>query len=180
MKQQQPLMTTLRYYGISPWEIEVLYGFLSSRFVVIQDEIEPDDQNFVSYLSIEIPLRFSAVFFKWFEFKRWERVKEIFKEIKRRRGSRNAIKIKITFEGNPHIVFVIDSDDRQLFNNAIEKIDFVLELLPLHLDPSKIPPGIREISYRFDTEFARWRLNKAHSNDKKYVFVENAWKENTK
>ncbi|MDH3779719.1 MAG: hypothetical protein OES15_02570, partial [Nitrosopumilus sp.] len=116
--------TTLRYYGISPWEIEVLYGFLNSHFTIIQDEIEPDDEKFVSFLDMEIPLQFNEAFFQWFDFKRWEKIKAVFKEMKRRRGSGNALKIRINFLGNPKIIFTIDIEDRQWFDNALEKIDF--------------------------------------------------------
>jgi len=173
------LETTLRYYGISPWEIEVLYGFLNSHFTVIQDEIEQNDKDFVSFLEMEIPLPFNEAFFQWFDFKRWEKVKGIFKEMKRRRGSGNAIKIKINFSGNPRIIFTVDSNDRQWFNNAVEKIDFVLELLPYHLDPKKLPSGISEIMYKFDSKSVRWRLNTASSKDKRYTFKEDSWKEIT-
>ena len=128
----ESLKTTLRHYGVSPWEIEVLYGFLNSHFTVIQDEIESDDENFVSYLDVEIPLTFNEAFFEWFEFRRWEKVKAVFKEMKRRRGNGNALKININFVGNPRIIFTIDSEDRQWFDNAVEKIDTVLELLPYH------------------------------------------------
>ncbi len=173
------LKTTLRYYGISPWEIEVLYGFLNSHFTVIQDEIEPNDENFVSFLDIEIPLAFNEAFFQWFDFRRWEKVKSIFKEIKRRRGGRNALKIQINFSGNPKIVFTVDSEDRHWFNNAVEKIDFVLELLPYHLDPKKLPSEVSEITYKFDSKSIRWRLNTAISKNKKYTFKEDSWKEIT-
>ena len=64
----ESLKTTLRYYGISPWEIEVLYGFLNSHFTVIQDEIDPDDENFVSFLDMEIPLAFNEAFFSVVKF----------------------------------------------------------------------------------------------------------------
>lgn len=173
------LKTRLQYYGISPWEIEVLYGFLNSHFSIIQEEIEQNDDDFVSYLDMEIPLAFNEAFFQWFDFKRWEKVKAVFKEMKRRRGSGNAIKIKITFAGNPRIVFSIDTEDKQWFDNAIEKIDFVLELLPYHLDPEKIPSEISEITYKFDTKSIRWRLNTATSENKKFVFRGNSWKEVT-
>jgi len=173
------LEVTLRYYGISPWEIEVLYGFLNSHFTVIQDEIEPNDKDFVSFLEMEIPLPFNEAFLQWFDFKRWEKVKGIFKEMKRRRGSRNAIKIKINFSGKPRIIFTVDIDDRQWFNNAVEKIDFVLELLPYHLDSEKLPSGISEIMYKFDSKSVRWRLNTASSENKKYTFKEDSWKEIT-
>ena len=175
----EDLETRLRYYGISPWEIEVLYGFLNSHFTIIQDEIEQNDKDFVSYLDIEIPLAFSEEFFQWFDFKRWEKVKDIFKEMKRRRGSGNALKIKINFSGKPKIIFTIDIEDKRWFDNAIEKIDFVLELLPYHLDPQKIPSEISEIMYKFDSESIRWRLDTASSEDKKYTFRGDSWKEIT-
>jgi len=171
------IKTTLQYYGISPWEIEVLYGFLNSHFTIIQDEIEVNDEHFVSFLELKIPLTFNEVFFQWFDFKRWEKVKSVFKEIKRRRGSSNALKININFSGNPKIIFVIDIEDRQKFNNAIEKIDSVLELLPYHLDPQKTPTGISEIIYKFDAESVRWCLNTAISENKKYVFRKESWEE---
>jgi len=168
---------TLHYYGISPWEIEVLYGFLNSHFTIIQDEIKPNDDDFVSFLDINIPLAFNDEFFQWFEFKRWEKVKSVFKEMKRRRGNGNALKIKINFSGNPKIIFNIDTQDRQWFDNAIEKIDSILELLPYHLDPQKIPSEILEIIYKFDSESIRWRLSNASSQNKKYIFKDELWKE---
>jgi hypothetical protein len=169
--------TTLQYYGISPWEIEVIYGFLNSHFTIIQDEIEQNDERFVSFLDIDIPLQFNEAFFQWVGFKRWEKIKAVFKEMKRRRGSGNALKIRINFSGNPKIVFSIDIDDKQWFDNALEKIDFVLELLPYHLDSKKIPSEISEIVYKFDSDSIRWRLNTASSEKKKYVFQGDVWKE---
>ena len=66
----EPLKSNLKYYGVSPWEIEVIYGYLNARFKVIQEEIEQDDPEFVSMLNLEIPLAFSEEFFKWFDFRR--------------------------------------------------------------------------------------------------------------
>ena len=146
------LKISLQYYGISPWEIEVIYGYLNSRFAIIQEEIEANDDNFVSFLNLDIPLAFNEEFFKWFDFRRWEKMKAVFKEMKRRRGTGNALKIIINFLGKPKIVFVLDTEDRQWYDNAIEKIDFVLELLPYHLDPEKLPSDVLEIVYKFDPE----------------------------
>ncbi len=173
------MKTTLQYYGISPWEIEVLYGFLNSHFTIVQDEIEPNDEKFVSFLSISIPLQFNEAFFQWFDFKRWEKVKAVFKEMKRRRGSGNALKIVINFSGNPKIIFTIDTEDKQWFDNALEKIDVVLELLPYHMDPQKMPAGISEVIYKFDPESIRWRLDTASSKSKKYSFSGESWREVT-
>lgn len=169
------LKTNLRYYGISPWEIEVLYSYLNGRFLVSQEEIEAEDEDFVSFLDWEIPLAFNEEFFKWFEFKRWEHIKSVFKEMKRRRGSGNAIKIIINFLGNPKISFILDTEEKQWYDNAIEKIDFVLELLPYHMDPEKLPSDILELIYKFDPKSIRWRLNFAMSKEKKYVFRGDIW-----
>lgn len=167
----------MRYYGISPWEIEVLYGFLNSHFTIIQNEIEVNDEKFVSSLDVEIPLQFNEEFFQWFDFKRWEKIKSVFKEMKRRRGNGNALKIQINFLGKPKIIFTIDIEDKQWFDNALEKIDFVLELLPYHLDPEKIPSDVSELTYKFDPEKIRWRLNTASSENKKYNFSGDSWKQ---
>jgi len=169
------LKISLQYYGISPWEIEVIYGYLNSRFMISQEEIEANDENFVSFLNIDIPLAFNEEFFQWLDFRRCEKMKAVFKEMKRRRGAGNALKININFFGNPKIIFVIDTDYKQLYDNAIEKIDFVLELLPYHLDPEKLPPDVFEISYKFDPQTARWRLKTAKSENKSYSFSGDRW-----
>ena len=172
----QPLKLNLNYYGISPWEIEVIYGIFNDRFQVEQEETEQTEPEFVSILDVPIPLSFNDEFFKWFEYRRWDKVKHIFKEMKRRRGGGNAIKINMSFAGKPNIRFIIDSQEGHWFNNAVEKIDFVLELLQYHLDPEKLPRDVTEVIYRFDAEAARWRLNTALVNDKKFVFTTDGWK----
>ena len=83
---KEPLKVHLKYYGISPWEIEVCYGVLNSRFEVIQEEIEQNEEDFATMLNLDIPLPFNEQFFKWFEFSRWDKLKFLFKEMRRRRG----------------------------------------------------------------------------------------------
>ena len=116
---EKPLTVCLRYYGISPWEIEVVYNLFNEKFEIIQEEIDQTGGNFVSALTIVIPLTFSEEFFKWFEFRAWERVKHIIKEMKRRRGKGNAIIVEILFTGNPNVRFVTDLNENHNFNSAI-------------------------------------------------------------
>ena len=153
-----PLIADLRYYGVSPWEIEVVYGLLNSKFQVNQEEINEPDPNFVSVLIINIPVQFSEEFFKWFEFRAWEKTKAILKELKRRRGRGKAIKIEILFQGEPNIRFVVDQNESYLFNSAIEKIDFVVELLQYHINEKNISGNMIEVVYKFDPSKSRWSL----------------------
>ena len=74
-------------------------------------------------------------------------------------------------------MFTFDVIERQWFNNAVEKMDFVIELLPHHLDPKKIPKGVLEINYKFDVESIRWRIETARTKDKKFTFKGDVWKE---
>ena len=171
------LQTDLQYYGISPWEIEVLYGILNDKFTVVQEETEQTDPNFVSLIIITIPIQFSEEFFKWFEFKRWEKIKSIIKEMKRRRGSGNAIKIEIIFTGEPSIRFIIDLHEKHFFNNATEKIDNIVELLQYHLSGNDTPENVSEVVYKFDTDpGSRWKLNMIIADDKKFISTEKGWK----
>lgn len=173
----ESIESRLTYFGISPWEIEVIYGFLNSRFKVIQKEIEGEEgSELAGMLNLDIPLSFNEEFFKWFEYRRWEKIKFLFKEMKRRRGSKHALKIQINFSGSPKISFVVNSNDKHWFDNSVEKIDFVLELLPYHLDPEKLPSDVTDVVYQFDSEHARWRLKTAYSGQKKFELKNNSWK----
>ena len=156
---EQSEAVSLRYYGISPWEIEVIYDSFNKKFSIIQDEIEQTEENFVSALAINIPIPFTEEFFKWFEFKAWEKVKSIIKEMKRRRGKGNAIIVEIVFTGKPSVRFVTDLNENHNFNSAVEKIDFVVELLPYHLKGNNIPDNPTEALYKYDVGSGKWRLD---------------------
>ena len=198
----KPQAVCLRHYGISPWEIEVIYNIFNEKFEVIQEATERDEyfkgwndlarEEFVSALTITIPLPFSEEFFKWFGFKAWEKVKSIIKEMKRRRGNRKAIWVEILFENEewnekitepgespilsdkderlpdyPHVKFVIDSSENHIFNSAIEKIDVMVELLPYHLNHSKIKNWCKPmiVDYTYDVTFSKWYVGHVLSFD---------------
>jgi len=173
--EEKPQTVRLAYYGISPWEIEVIYGLFSGKFRILQEETEQNKENFVSALTIDIPLSFSEEFFKWFEFRAWERVKSIIKEMKRRRGKGNAIVVEILFTGEPNVRFVTDLNENHDFNSAIEKIDFVVELLPYHLNDNNIPNNLSEVVYKYDIESGKWRLNSVLAGQEKFVLTKKGW-----
>ena len=166
----------MKHYGVSPWEINVITSILDKRFLTEEEEIENTyEEKFVSHLEIAFPYSFNDEFFKWFDFKEWDRLKGVFKEMKRRRGNGKALRIELNFSGEPNIKFLIESDESQWFKMEVEKIDFV-ELLPYHLDEEKLPMGVNSVIYNFDQEAARWRLNTVFTDEKKFVNTENGWK----
>jgi len=179
--EEKPQTVRLAYYGISPWEIEVIYSLFNEKFRILQEETEQNKENFVSALTIDIPLSFSEEFFKWFEFRAWERVKSIIKEMKRRRGKGNAIVVEILFTGEPNVRFVTELNENHDFNSAIEKIDFVVELLPYHLNDSNIPSDASEVLYKYNIESGKWKLNQVwtgfdgSAGRKKFIFTKKGW-----
>ena len=167
----------MKHYGVSPWEINVITSILDKRFLTEDEEIENTyEEKFVSHLEILFPYSFNDEFFKWFDYKEWDRLKGVFKEMKRRRGDGKALRIELTFSGEPNIKFVIESDQSQWFKMEVEKIDFVVELLPYHLNEEKLPMGVNSVIYNFDQEAARWRLNTVFTDEKKFVNTEKGWK----
>ena len=168
---EKPQTVTLSYFGLSPWEIEVIYDLFNGKFKILQEETEQTKENFVSALTIDIPIPFSEEFFKWFEFKAWERVKSIIKEMKRRRGKGNAIAVEILFTGEPNVRFVTDLNENHDFNSAIEKIDFVVELLPYHLNDNNIPNDPSEVLYKYDVESGKWKLSQVQTMEGKKFIV---------
>lgn len=170
------LNASMDYFGVSPWEAEVVYELFAERFSVQQNEIAEPEPDFVSALSLTIPLEFNEEFFKWFEYQRWDKVKFMFKEMKRRRGNDKALKIDINFLGMPKIGFILDVRDKSWFDNALEKLDFVIELLPFHLSSVSIPQEISKVIYKFDVETRKWKLHTLFASNKKFLLVNNVWK----
>ncbi len=165
----------LKFYGISPWELEVLYSLLHNLFNVQEDPNAEQEEDFTTVIDVTFPLAFNEAFFKQLGVTRWDKMKGIIKEMKRRRGGGKSLRVYIRFTANPSIVFTIDLDERHSFDTAVDKIDFVLELLPYHLDPKKIPKSITQVSYQFDDMTGKWNIN-ANSEDQTYHFAENEWK----
>ena len=146
----------LKFYGVSPWELEVLYSLLHSLFEVEEDERDQPDDDFTTLIDMVFPLAFNDAFFKWFGRARWDKAKAILKELKRRRGGGKTLRVYIKFTGRPSIRFALDLDDRGMFDSAVDKMDFVLELLQYHLDPQRLPAGASDVQYSFDERSGKW------------------------
>ena len=173
--QIKPLF--IKHYGVSPWEFNVVRSILDKRFQTEDEEIENTyEEKFVSHLELAFPYSFNGEFFKWFDYKEWDKLKGVFKEMKRRRGNGKALRIELKFSGEPDINFTIQSDESQWFKMEVEKIDFVVELLPYHLDEEKLPKNVKSVTYNFDKEAARWRINTVFTDGGKFVNSENGWK----
>jgi hypothetical protein len=150
----------LEYFGISPFEIEVIYNTLSKFLVVDEGEILVEESEYVSLLNIEFPVAYDEYFFQSFGFDNWEKIKYVFKEMKRRRG-RKRFKITLSFCGistdiNSKLVFSLTSEIGPQFEFAIEKIEHIIDTI--HTEIKNLESKRQSVSYTFDVIAMKWLL----------------------
>lgn len=150
----------LEYFGISPLEIEVIYNTLSKFSVVDEGEILIDESEYVSLLNIEFPVAYDEYFFESFGFDNWQKIKYVFKEMKRRRG-RKRFKITLSFCGistdiNSKLVFSLTSEIGPQFEYAIEKIEHIIDTI--HIEIKNLESKRQSMSYTYDAIAMKWVL----------------------
>lgn len=150
----------LEYFGISPLEIEVIYNTLSKFSVVDEGKILVEESEYVSLLNIEFPVAYDEYFFQSFGFDNWQKIKFVFKEMKRRRG-RKRFKITLSFCGistdiNSKLVFSLTSEIGPQFEFAIEKIEHIIDTI--HTEIKNLESKRQSVSYTFDAIAMKWVL----------------------
>ena len=150
----------LEYFGLSPLEIEVIYNTLSKFLVVDEGKILVEESEYVSLLNIEFPVAYDEYFFQSFGFDNWEKIKFVFKEMKRRRG-RKRFKITLSFCGistdiNSKLVFSLTSEIGPQFEYAIEKMEHVIDTI--HTEIKNLESKRQSVSYTYDAIAMKWVL----------------------
>jgi hypothetical protein len=170
---------TFYHYGISPWEIEVIYDTLNRSFKVEEKQLLPDDPEYVSMVEIGFPVSYDESFFQeQFTMDSWVKIKGMVKDVKRRRGKKG-LKAFLRFAGfgdnkKVSIVFpVLTKSDRQ-FEMSIEKLEYLVDIIPVQLQ--LIPPGAEEILYLYDEASSKWSPSIAKTSNINYIFENNEWK----
>lgn len=151
-------VTKLQHYGISPYEIEALYSSLA-RFSEV-DEIKLDDSEYLSLLNIEFPVPYDDNFFQSFGFDNWQRIKYIFKEMKRRRGKKG-FKLSLSFSGSTEskskLVFSLTGDIGAQFEYALEKIAHMVD--SINLKNKNLDTNRQVTPYAYDPVTMKWLLS---------------------
>jgi ubiquinone/menaquinone biosynthesis C-methylase UbiE len=150
----------LEYFGISPFEIEVIYNTLSKFLLVNEGEILVEESEYVSLLNIEFPVAYDEYFFQSFGFDNWQKIKYVLKEMKRRRG-RKRFKITLSFCGistdiNSKLVFSLTSEIGPQFEHAIEKIEHIIDTI--HIEIKNLESKRQSVSYTYDAIAMKWVL----------------------
>lgn len=148
-----------RYSGISTSETEVIYTSLSNVFPVYEDLVATDpNSSYVSFVEIQFPVPYGDSFFQLIGTYRWNNIKGVLKEMKHRRG-RKGLKVLLSFNGisvdpNLDLVFSIVIDKGSEFDNAIEKIEYLGDIIPFQIQ--SLPRTSNKIIYLYDETCSRW------------------------
>ena len=162
------------HYGISPWEIEVLYDTLKRAFEVEEMQLQPDDPKYVSMIEICFPLPFDEAFFQTFTMESWFKIKGVIKDIKRRRGGKG-LKTFLKFEGTPDIVFQLGHKGDRQFEMAAEKLEYLVDIVPVQL--KSLPAETQEVLFSFDEASYKWSPSVAKDRrERNYIFKNGEWK----
>jgi hypothetical protein len=153
-------MIKLEHFGISPFEIEVIYNTLSKFSLVDEGKILVEESEYVSLLNIEFPVAYDEYFFQSFGFDNWQKIKYVLKEMKRRRG-RKRFKITLSFCGistdiNSKLVFSLTSEIGPQFEYAIEKIEHIIDTI--HVEIKNLESKRQSMSYTYDAIAMKWVL----------------------
>jgi len=153
-------MIKLEYFGISPFEIEVIYNTLSKFLLVDEGKILVEESEYVSLLNIEFPVAYDEYFFQSFGFDNWQKIKYVLKEMKRRRG-RKRFKFTLTFCGistdiNSKLVFSLTSEIGSQFEYAIEKIEHIIDTI--HIEIKNLESKRQSVLYTYDAIAMKWVL----------------------
>ncbi|HEX2304650.1 MAG TPA: hypothetical protein VHH33_00025 [Nitrososphaeraceae archaeon] len=154
-------MIKLEYFGISTFEIEVIYNTLSKFSLVDEKDILVEESEYVSVLNIEFPVPYDEYFFQSFGFDNWQIIKHLFKEMKRRRG-RKGLKIILSFCGisidaNSKLVFSLTNEIGPQFEHAIEKIEHITDAI--HAQIENLETKREFMLYTYDAIAMKWVLS---------------------
>jgi hypothetical protein len=171
-----PPAAVFRYYGASAWEIETLYDTLSRSYSVEDSEVPADDPQFVTMVEIGFPVPFGEPFFQEFTMDSWFKVKGVLKDMKKRRG-RKGVKTYIRFAGfeggNTPVVFPLLSKGDRQYEMGVEKLEYLVDIVPLQL--KTVPKGADEVWFSYEEATFKWSPSIAMVNSVNYFYKNSEW-----
>ncbi len=148
-------MSTIKlvHFGLSEAEREALYNMLREPFSVVEEEERSNysNDNILSSVYIEFPIRYDEGFIKIIGLDRWEGLKEMVKNMKWRRG-KSIFMLTLHFnDGDNSIIFTIKSNNNRIFNKAIDGIEYVVDTVYF-----RDVKDARYVMFEFSVDDMRW------------------------
>lgn len=162
---------------IAEYEADYLYTILKRSFKVKLEQtselsVDEDSDNIITHIYFSFNSPFRPDFFRELGARRWMHLKESIKEIKKRRGH-FGISFTFDFEGDgTQTTFDCQSCEDDTINGAIEKLEYMTELVEARVALDGLPNNISSLKYTYNQELDRWRPSQAKMGDQLYAFSE--------
>ena len=182
-----------RFYDLSIREQEIIYTLLKKIFYVVEEKLSFDDMESqlpnclsitdysTTFIEIIFPVKFDNYLFQTISIEHWNSIKNIIKEVKHRRGKKPVISVfkfkGITNKRNFDIIFSLMNNSFRSFEIAIEKIEYLVDIVPIQLN--SLPPNTVEVIYFYDESSFKWLPYQAKNIENNfmntYTFKNGLW-----
>jgi len=165
---------------LSPFEHEALYQILRRKFLLEQPSyVELPDEDLATRVNIVFHYAYSPELFTTLLQENWRDLKDLFKQVRHRRGRAGAA-FNFTFAGkDTRLVFRSGTLDYEATGSALDQIGHLTSIIRQMVRPEAMSEPLGVIECMFDKVSDRWHSFQGQSmadERKVYVFDENAFK----
>jgi hypothetical protein len=178
MKPAKPVVEVLVEGELSPFEHEALYQLLRKKFRVEQPSYtELSDDTLVTRINLSFHHAYSLEFFTELLREDWRELKEIFREVRHRRGRAGAA-FNLAFTNESlRVVFRTGLLNNEETGSALDQIGHLTGVLDRMTGPEIVKEPLVSVEGSFDGRSDRWHQFRGFtsSGEKSYLFDEKAF-----
>lgn len=172
LEGSKPLAEVLIEGELSPFEHEALYQILKKRFRVEHPSyVDLPDEDLATRINIVFHHPYNVDLFTGVLQENWRDLKELFKQVRHRRGRAGAA-FNLTFVGKEiRLVFRSGSLDREEMSSALDQIGHLTGIVHQMVRPEAMLEPLSLIECSFDKVSDRWHEFRGFSlTDEKKVY----------
>ncbi len=157
MESAKPIAEVLVEGELSPFEHEALYQLLRKRFRLEHPSyVELPDENLATRINIVFHYRYTLELFTIVLRESWRDLKELFKEVRRRRGRAGAA-FNLTFvDGDTRLVFRSGSLTHEEMSSAMDQVGHLTGIVHQMRRPETMQEPLELIECVYDKTSDRW------------------------
>jgi hypothetical protein len=169
LKQEKPIAEVLVEGELSPFEHEALYQLLRKHFTVSQPTyVELPDENLATRINVTFHHAYDARFFTEVFQQNWRDLKNIFREVRHRRGRAGAAFALAFVDKEMQLVFRLGFLDTEEMSSAIDQIGHLTSIINMIAGLWDLDGRLGRIECSFDGRSDRWQNYRGYvlSNDR--------------
>jgi hypothetical protein len=179
MEAGKPFVEVLVEGELSPFEHEALYKLLKKHFQLEQPAYsELLDETLGTRVNILFHHPYGRSFFTDIIQEDWRGLKELFKQIRYRRGRLGAAFTLTFFDQKMRLVFSLGSLEDEELGSAMDQIAHLTGIVGQMMRPETMIEPLEQVEASYDKRTDRWQSFRGVGRDdrREYVFDESAFR----